>query len=76
MKAIRIVKCSDRHMWYAPYVGQLAAYYSEYDKEFLSKEPSGYSNIILKCDGELVDVTEDEWNKGRLNSLHEKKSSS
>lgn len=61
MKALRITSCSDGHMWYAKLVGGLVAYVGEYENEYISKEPAGYKNIVLKTDAEVVDVTEEEW---------------
>ena len=76
MKAIRITSCRDGHMWYAPFVGRLAVYRGYNSGEFLSREPAGYTNIILGCDGELIEVSEEEWNRDRLDSSLETKNSS
>lgn len=59
MKAIRIVKCSDSMMWYKDYVGKIVPLLREDDVEYLSREPTGYSNIVRKGDCELVDVPHD-----------------
>ncbi len=56
MKAILVTGCSDPHMWYAGLVGQTVEYVREYPQEYLSREPAGYTNIILKSDSELLEV--------------------
>lgn len=55
MKAILITGCSDSHFWYADQVGKTVEYVSEYDSEYLSREPAGYTNIILKADAEIIE---------------------
>jgi len=60
MKVIRILKCSDSRMWYAGMVGQDVPLLCEYETEFLSRTPSGYSNIVLKHDAILVNKKEEE----------------
>lgn len=55
MKAIRIVKCSDSMMWYRDKVGKVVEYLRE-DTDYLwSREPAGYSNIIKRGDGVVID---------------------
>lgn len=56
MKTILITGCSDPDFWYAPLVGSTVEYIREYEHEYLSREPAGYSNIILKTDSELLNV--------------------
>jgi hypothetical protein len=54
---LKITKCSDSKMWYASMVGKTVSYLREIDEGFLSWEPSGYVNIILKDDVELIPLT-------------------
>lgn len=56
MKGILITGCSDPDLWYAGLVGCTQVYLREYPQEYLSREPAGYTNIILKTDSELVEV--------------------
>lgn len=56
MKLIKIVNCSDSRMWYKNLIGQFAVYLGEYEDEYLSKEPAGYTNIIFKNDAELIET--------------------
>lgn len=55
MKAILITGCSDPALWYVNQVGKTVEYVREYDAEYLSREPAGYTNIILKSDAELIE---------------------
>lgn len=55
MKAIRITGCSDPAFWYVNQVGEIVEYVREYTTEYLSREPAGYTNIILKSDAELIE---------------------
>ena len=54
--AIRIAKCSDPQMWYADKIGQLVAYISETEDEYISREDAGYLNIVKKSDAELLKI--------------------
>lgn len=56
MKALLITKCSDSQMWYAKLIGEVVPFVRFIDEEFLSREPSGYTNIVLKDDAELIDI--------------------
>lgn len=55
MKAILITGCSDPDLWYASLVGHTVTYLREYEREYLSYEPAGYTNIVLKSDSELIE---------------------
>lgn len=55
MKAIRIVQCSDSMMWYRDKVGHIVDFLHEDDQYYWSREPAGYSNIIKRQDGEIVE---------------------
>lgn len=54
MKAIRIIKCSDSMLWYAKLIGKTVEFIREIDEGYLSREPSGYINIVRKKDAELI----------------------
>lgn len=54
---LKITKCSDSMMWYSGMVGETISYLREIPEGFLSWEPSGYVNIILKGDVEVIPLT-------------------
>ena len=56
MKVIKVLRCSDSMMWYYHHVGETFPLLREYETEFLTREPSGYTNIIKKMDGILIDL--------------------
>lgn len=56
MKALKITGCYDSQMWYKDHVGKIVPLISIGDKEHLSREPAGYTNIVLARDCEIVDV--------------------
>lgn len=62
--ALRIKGCSDPHMWYAGKVGALVPFLREESDCFMSREPAGYTNIVLKADAELVPVECTKGQKG------------
>lgn len=55
---IKVIKCSDRSLWYNTYVGEeFNAIYSIIERDKLAyvvREPSGYSNWIFASDCEPV----------------------
>lgn len=55
MKQIRIIKCSDRLLWYNNLVGQIVPFLREYDDCFMSREPAGYANIVRKEDALIIE---------------------
>lgn len=58
MKAIKIIDCSDGHLWYANNVGDTVVYLGE-DKEipvYWSRDNGGYKNIVYTKDAELIEV--------------------
>lgn len=57
MKALRIIQCSDYLMWYDKHVGAIVPFLRQDSEYFWSREPAGYSNIILLRDAELIDIT-------------------
>lgn len=56
---LRIIGCSNSSYWYAGKVGQVFRHmgYDQEASEFITREPSGYINIIKAADAEVVDVT-------------------
>jgi hypothetical protein len=53
---IRIKSCSDRLLWYWHYVGKYFEVIKQYpdDNSYLVHEPSGYTNIVLEKDAEVM----------------------
>lgn len=56
IKAILIKQCSDSLMWYRDMVGKVVVYEREYDDCYMSREPAGYINKILKQDANIIYV--------------------
>lgn len=56
MKALRITGCTDPLMWYSQHVGKIVPLLRVGRTEHLSREPAGYTNIVLVKDSEIVDV--------------------
>jgi hypothetical protein len=54
MRKLRITGCSDSSMWYAGMVGQVVELLGADRREYLSREPAGYVNIVKKSDAEVV----------------------
>lgn len=57
MKALKITGCSDSMMWYFHHVGKIVPLLEIGVEEHLSREPAGYTNIVLVRDSEIVDVS-------------------
>lgn len=57
---ILITGCDDPFMWYAQHVGEMfPMLYMDYETgEYVTKEPSGYTNIVKFEDATIVEVTE------------------
>jgi hypothetical protein len=51
---IRVITCSDSLFWYANHIGKVFTTINETAEDYLVREPSGYTNIILKKDCEEV----------------------
>ncbi|MEP2668900.1 MAG: hypothetical protein ABJH04_07890 [Cyclobacteriaceae bacterium] len=60
MKQLKITNCSDSLMWYNSKIGQKVDFIREESDCYLSREPSGLINIVLKEDAEIVEGTEEE----------------
>lgn len=59
MRALHIIKCSDSLMWYADRVGRIVPFLWEGDTYYMSREPAGYTNIVLKQDAEFIEVIDE-----------------
>ena len=57
MKMLRITDCSNSSFWYAGKIGSVVQFIGVDGGEFITREPSGYVNIIKVIDAELVNVT-------------------
>jgi hypothetical protein len=57
MRMLRITGCSNSSYWYAGKIGSVVPYIGEDAGEYITREPSGYVNIVKCADAELVDVT-------------------
>lgn len=55
-KMLMITGCSDNSFWYAGKVGAVVDYLGSDRGEYITREPSGFVNIIKFADAELVDV--------------------
>jgi hypothetical protein len=62
MVVIKIKKCQDPLMWYSGLVGKNVPFVRHLlsENNFLSREPSGYTNIVKLSDAELVEVLDQE----------------
>lgn len=54
MQELKILKCSDSHMWYSNLVGQTVPLLREYEDCYMSREPEGFANIVRKEDAEVI----------------------
>lgn len=55
-KMLMITGCSNSSFWYAGKAGAVVDYLGFDKDEFITREPSGYVNIVKAQDGQLVDV--------------------
>lgn len=55
MKVLKINRCSDPLMWYNGLVGEVVPLLREYPDCYMSREPSGYANIVRKEDAEIIE---------------------
>jgi hypothetical protein len=56
MKMLLITGCSNSSYWYADKIGEVVKFLGHDRDEFITREPSGYVNIIKTPDAELVEV--------------------
>lgn len=54
-RLVLIKRCSDPHLWYAPYVGMYWEVIGEEEDIYWAKEPAGYKNILYREDVELME---------------------
>ena len=59
MKALLIVDCTDSMLWYAEHIGEVVPFLREFEDCYMSRERTGYSNIVYKKDAMFVEVPED-----------------
>jgi len=52
---LKIITCSDSLMWYRDLVGQEVPLLREYDDCYMSREPTGFANIVRKQDAVIVE---------------------
>lgn len=55
-RMLMITGCSNSSFWYAGKVGAVVDYLGLDRDEYITREPSGFVNIIKVADAELVDV--------------------
>ena len=58
MKALRIIECSDSMMWYDKHVGAIVPFLRIDTDCYWSREPAGYSNIVLLQDAEVIEIAD------------------
>lgn len=56
MKKLLITKCSDSLMWYRDLVHQTVPFVREDKDCYISREPAGYINIVLKKDASIIET--------------------
>lgn len=56
---IKITKCHDDLLWYDQYVGWVFDSYRQYEDSFLVRAIDGFSNIVYKCDAEILETTKE-----------------
>lgn len=56
MRVIYIEKCSDSQLWYRELVGKTVPYIRVIDEGYLSREPAGYTNIVRREDGRVIEL--------------------
>mgnify|MGYP001814787034 CR=1 FL=1 len=53
-RGLKITSCVDPSMWYANMIGDVVPFVRDEDDCYISKEPSGHTNIVHKQDAEIV----------------------
>ena len=56
MKELLIHNCSDCLMWYSSLVGQRVPFVRDAGDGYMSREPSGYLNIVKYEDADVVEA--------------------
>lgn len=59
MKVLEITGCSRPGMWYANKIGQRVPYCGYWVEGFSSREPAGYTNLVLFEDAQVLEIGED-----------------
>lgn len=54
MQMLLIIKCSDSLFWYAHLIGHAVPLIREIDEGWLSREPTGHTNIVRREDAQVV----------------------
>ena len=60
MKALKIIDCSDPHLWYSNRVGETVDYKGKEDDIYWSRDSGGYVNIVYVKDAVLINDEKDE----------------
>lgn len=61
MNALLITNVSDSLLWYSELLGCIVPLVkSEYNGEYLSREPAGYTNIVKVCDAVKVTINSNQ----------------
>ena len=55
MKALKIINCKDRQMWYRDLINQEIPLIGIENDYYWSREPDGYKNIVLKTDAIIIE---------------------
>lgn len=56
VKKLLITNCSDPMLWYKDLVHQQVAFIREDKDYYWSREPAGYTNIVLKNDASVIET--------------------
>lgn len=51
---IKIVGCRDTQMWYKNHIGLVCGVIGEDSKDYVVRQPEGYTNIVKKSDAEVI----------------------
>lgn len=60
MRELLITQCSDSLLWYRNLVGTKVPFLRQYEDCYMSREPSGFANIVKLTDAILVEVDDEE----------------
>lgn len=65
MKFLKITSCSDPLLWYADKVGECVPFLKEYDDCYMSREDTGFANIVRRGDADVIECCNGNCNQGR-----------
>jgi hypothetical protein len=54
MQEIKVISCRDSLLWYSSSIGKAFIAYREYGDSYLVRAIDGFSNIVYKCDCEIL----------------------